>query len=54
MKEFTLVRKHSAVQSVTRHFQIEVIGRSMKESTLMRNHSAAQSVTKHSEPQVIL
>ena len=44
MKESTLVRNHSAAQSVTRSLVNQFIWRLMKESTLMRNHSVAQNV----------
>ena len=46
MKEVTLMRNHSAPQSVTKHSETQVIlGGDMK-STQMKNHLAVQSVTQ--------
>ena len=44
MKESTLMRNHSAAQSVKRNSHRQAIWRHMKEFILMKNHSAAQSV----------
>ena len=44
MKEFTLVKNHSAVHSVTTNAQHQAILRDMKEPTLEINHSAVHSV----------